>query len=626
MKKAVSIKNKKHISFFIIILIIISIFLNSISGVFNFSDFALAENSQASQENQTPDLITTDEIFLTQRSSYEILETIENPDIPDRTYNEYSINGQTSPLDYPKYNKYSSNNKNNDNLQGVLEESRKICNYNNTYYDTITDDKKLLLNGVEVGTFYKHDAAIDNYGGNVSDSEPRLKVKLQINPREYGNVITGLYAPAGELIKITIPENMVNKGITITVGAIHQRNHDYYYLIDQINTKNAGKYRMPQLYNQFPALTNTTTNVGNMLGGPIYISGGDEPFEVIVEGAVLYNHFIYGTTTKEQYEQTLTSTAPYFDFEAEFDYYGNLGIRSSLPLIYKDNNLTYDDLNKSGEFWSYAFSVTSAFPDSGKNTVKNILCDAYVSTGMAFAIRGSDLVIAPLSYGNYVFDYDTLINYGNWLIFHELHHLFQGTNTFWGANTWGEATNNSLNALVFSMVTDISGTRTETYRGGASSENWSWVTSGYYCLKELYRTRPETNASNNNSTMVATYSTLVHSFGADIYAKIANYSHSLNYSNENFYKAVCEVTGYNMEYFLNEEMMFGISEETLEKYRSLPLYVPVFNVYGSGQILNMYNQETKTYTPYCNRNRKTFCNSLRTNKKTRLECLFLYFK
>lgn len=637
MKKAVSIKNKKRISFFIIILIIISIFLNSISGTFTLSDFALAENTQNLQKNQTPDLIITNDITLTQRSTYEILDTIENPDIPDRTYNEYSIKGETSPLDYPKYNQYSSNNKNQNNLNAVLEESKKICNYNNTYYDTITDDKKLLLNGVEVGTFYKHDAAIDNYGGNVSDSEPRLKVKLQINPREHGNVITGLYAPAGELIKVTIPEYMVNKGIKITIGSITQRNNPTD--INYLGTSDAAKYRMPCLFNISPELTQTVTNVGNMLGGPIYISGGDEPFEVIVEGAVLYNHFIYGTTTEEQYNQTLSSTAPYFDFEAEFNCYNNLGIRASMPLSFKNSstenmtssNLMYENLTDVAEFWSYAFSVTAAFPDTGNENVKNALFDPYIRTGSAYAFRGGDYLVLPLIstiYGKvtfhatYILDSVRLYQHGIWAIFHELHHLFQQTDGLtWGASNWTESTNNSLTAALYTMVTDVSGIRTENY---SDLESWSWIASNYYTLYRLYmmKTPSVVNPTSSNDIMAAVYATIMHSFGVDTFIKIINYSLALTPSDENFYKAVCEITGYNMEYFLVDEIKFSVSESVIEQYRSFPIYIPVFNVYGSGHILNEYNSDNGTYFPTAIETTRPFAIPYGQTKKLDLNAYF----
>jgi len=72
-------------------------------------------------------------------------------------------------------------------------------------YDAMDKEGNLYLNGVDTGRdLYKHSASVGLYYGNVSDEEKAIVKKLTIKSRGAGYNITGLYAPAGEIIKIQI--------------------------------------------------------------------------------------------------------------------------------------------------------------------------------------------------------------------------------------------------------------------------------------------------------------------------------------------------------------------------------------------------------------------------------------
>ena len=60
------------------------------------------------------------------------------------------------------------------------------------------------------------------YGGNVADNETAVVKNLTFRPRSYGGYysVTGLYAPAGEVIKIqlTDADMKATEGITVHIG------------------------------------------------------------------------------------------------------------------------------------------------------------------------------------------------------------------------------------------------------------------------------------------------------------------------------------------------------------------------------------------------------------------------
>ncbi|MDE7301320.1 MAG: hypothetical protein K2N47_04035, partial [Clostridia bacterium] len=95
-------------------------------------------------------------------------------------------------------------------------------------YDKMDKDGYLYkLDGTKPGNgvpeqLYKHTASVGMYGGNVSDSEKAVIKKLTIRPRSYGSYysVTGLYAPAGEVIKIQLSDADMKAtgGLTIHIG------------------------------------------------------------------------------------------------------------------------------------------------------------------------------------------------------------------------------------------------------------------------------------------------------------------------------------------------------------------------------------------------------------------------
>ena len=67
---------------------------------------------------------------------------------------------------------------------------------------------------------YKHMSSIGNYLGDISDDEPAVIYQIFVNPQTGILSMTGLYAPPGELIKIQIKEEDLQKigSFTVMIG------------------------------------------------------------------------------------------------------------------------------------------------------------------------------------------------------------------------------------------------------------------------------------------------------------------------------------------------------------------------------------------------------------------------
>ena len=158
-------------------------------------------------ENQDNNNIFNKEIFT---KNYKNLGHVnhlyfENIGITER--NIPIIKNESLSTKYPVYGTPLTNTEHSQLNESIYNENLNLISSSITY-DEIDEDGNLLLNNIETGKkLYKHTASIGNYYGDVSDNEKGIIKKITINPISYGNYITGLYAPPGEIIKYEITEN-----------------------------------------------------------------------------------------------------------------------------------------------------------------------------------------------------------------------------------------------------------------------------------------------------------------------------------------------------------------------------------------------------------------------------------
>ncbi|MDE5618699.1 MAG: M60 family metallopeptidase, partial [Clostridia bacterium] len=463
--------------------------------------------------------------------------------------------------------------------------------YSGTTAEPVTAVEK---NGVQ-RQLYEHTAAKGMYLGDVSDDEPRIVKEVSLRPRGYGSYsVTGLYAPAGEVIKVEISEEDMNAtgGITIHIGQALYNG--------QANNIWAAKGQMQR----FPIILNTmsvtkstatlkdgvyTAYVGSFLGGPLYIRNTSASFTATISGCVTYSHFILGSTTKEEFEENAKSSAPYFDLEV-----WNYGVLHSGPKAYA-KNFSYDDLYKAAILWEKVSSVTT----TGSSQGIVFLYDPFVAAGAAVAFPGRSSVNCPSGWMSNSLNYNSIVSSGAWGNFHEYHHNFQG----YGVGNGGEVTNNGMTLVSYALFTKISAKRGLGNFGAEGLGGWNNYTSATLAMEETFKIARAGESPSNGNQGLALYATLLHNFGANNYiqAKYQQQSHSYGQTYTGYMRAWQDVTHNNMTYFF-KEILQGIDDSVAEQWGNTdyPMFVPVSSVYQTGRSY-MYDGEKKyfqTMQPY----------------------------
>ncbi len=437
---------------------------------------------------------------------------------------------------------------------------------------------------------YKHTASNGLYHGNVSDDESGVEKVVTIKPRGYnGYSVTGIYAPAGEVIKIQLSEADMNAtgGIVVHIGQALYNG--------QANNIWAGKPmpRMPHLLNTLTISKDTATYdentglwtgyVGSFLGGPIYIRNENVAYTATISGGVEYLHFILGYTTKEEFNRIKENcSAPYFDLEV-----WNYGVLHSGSKIYAQR-FSYDELYKAAILWEKVSSVTT----TGSSQGIVFLYEPFVAAGAAVAFPGRRSVNCPEGWMSNSLNYNGIVTSGAWGNFHEYHHNFQG----YGVGNGGEVTNNAMTLVSYALFTKISSKRGISSFGAQGLGGWNNYTSATWALEETLKiARPNVSPSNGNQGL-ALYATLLHNFGPDdfIKAKVAGGGQSY----AAYMNAWQKVTHNNMYYYFNNILKgTGISNNADSSY---PMFVPVSCVYQTGRSY-MYDGQKKyikTMQPY----------------------------
>lgn len=305
-----------------------------------------------------------------------VLGTVERK-IPTETKNQGMVTNQSM---YPKYGYTPKGITEEDRRQLISEAWQITCintrigsdGFPKNTYNAMDADGNLYLNGISEETrtpgtpskLYKHTCADGMYFGNVSDTEQAIVKQMTFSPRTFHShgmySVTGLYAPAGEVIKVEISEQDMNTtgGIIIHIGqALYNSKANNIWL------QKGQMQRFPVILNTMVVDKTTATfdadrkvwtgYVGSFIGGPIYVRNEGATFTTTISGGVAYSHFILGYTTPEEFEANKDSSAPYFDLEV-----WDNGVLHSGPKKYSEP-FSYDDLFKVAVLWDKITSVTT---------------------------------------------------------------------------------------------------------------------------------------------------------------------------------------------------------------------------------------------------------------------------
>jgi len=547
----------------------------------------------------------------------EVLGTVKRVKPVSQARNEGEIFGIT---EYPVYGNSNSGFLGNDNVTkraGVIAEANYLAATGTVNAGSGTkyvwmDKDGLLYNGTtakpdpalyEQGSLagqqrqlYAHTAATGNYLGNVSDNEPGIIKRVTMRPRGYdGYGVTGVYAPAGEVVKVQLSE----KDMTATGGiAVHIGQALYNGKANNIWKEKNQMQRFPVLLNTMQVNKDTavydektglwTAYVGSFLGGPIYIRNENVTFTATISGGVSYSHFILGYTSKAEFEQNAKSSAPYFDLEV-----WDLGVLHSGPKKYAER-FGFEDISKAATLWDKVALVTTT--NSAQGIV--FLYDPFVAAGAAVAFPGQRSVNCPTGWMADSLDYNGIVTRGAWGNFHEYHHNFQN----YGVGNGGEVTNNGMNLVSYALFTKISSARSVSNYGAEGLSGWNRYTSASWALEQTCKIM-RGEAPENGKQGLALYATLLHNFGPDDYIK-AKVRQQKNYSAQNYVnycKAWQDVTHNDMTYFF-KEVLKGIDETQASELKNAdyPVFVPVSCAYQTGRSYHYDGQKRyiQTMQPY----------------------------
>lgn len=504
----------------------------------------------------------------------QILGTVSR-NIPSSTSNE-GLNSR-----YPIYGT-SLSNITEEEKDNILQED-SLLRASSTTYNSMDSEGNLYLDDVSIGRkLYKHTSSIGMYYGDVSDSEQAVIAKVSIKPNEVRNYLTGLYAPAGEVVKIEISSEDLEKigSLTVVVGQTSHRNVN-----NNIWKARNDFSRMPNIGN-IMKIEDTVGYVGNYLGGPIYLypEKFDSEFSVIISGAVQYACFIYGQTTREDVEKMKDFTAPYYDFEI-----WDTGVRHSGPSKY--GNYDYDNLMKVADLWEKIIRTSNEVPASSNKYIGvDFVYDPFVAAGAAVAfVGGNKWVNSPPSWMSGSLDYKNFTTSGMWGTIHEFNHHYQN----YGIAPSGEVSNNATSLLSYVLYTDISSSRSED--DSTLGNGWNRFTDPWRSLRETLNL----SKSGEAQSSLNIYADIIHSFGVDNFIQVTKLDAGKNTADA-WYDALCSVTGYDLTYYFENILNQTLSEDVKEKYSGLPVFVPIASLYQTGRSYLVGKNQTfiETVRPY----------------------------
>ncbi len=219
---------------------------------------------------------------------------------------------------------------------------------------------------------------------------------------------TGLYAPPGAILTVTIPEVLVGAGLEAQIGA-HTDRLDL----------NGTLHRFPSIARSWP-LAQPRQEVGNAFGGLIYVAlpPGSRlgEFEVTIEGAVEAARFVRGETTIAQWAQERLRPAPWAELDA-----GAL-----ILTVPAESAAALNDPTEIVDFWGAVMAHGDALAGvdrrQGALRPERIVTDRQISAGY---MHSGYPIMGHLDQADAMLDVATMRINGNWGPFHEIGHNYQ---------------------------------------------------------------------------------------------------------------------------------------------------------------------------------------------------------
>jgi len=266
-------------------------------------------------------------------------------------------------------------------------------------------------------------------------------VDVDIDPRIPGWHTTGLYAPPGEVVTVTVAPEAVAAGAVIQIGAWRDPHQHAY------------RSRMKDAIRRYP-IESPLTQVASAIGGPIYIDMPTKPpiapaatMTMRVSGAAAAPHFKLGVTTVDAWRDSIRSRpAPWAEFESD-----NLILTVPSSAV---RDVERPDLVM--EHWDKVHSAMQSLePRTGNHWADRpyrYVADISVSWGYMYCPADGPIVI-PVSAAAAMFQLENFDAQGPnnlWGHYHEMGHSHQ--NPLWTDGATGEVTVNIFTVYALHAV------------------------------------------------------------------------------------------------------------------------------------------------------------------------------
>ncbi|MCH5157166.1 MAG: M60 family metallopeptidase [Clostridiales bacterium] len=522
------------------------------------------------------------EVFMPNYDTSVITKTnLKKPDV--------KVFGMHEESYYPSYiNQLSGADFTDEKKADILAENIEILDNTKAMYANGTLKDNLKKHVSADGQFY----ATDNFD-KASRIEKVITVNNQFRARKRS---LGVFAPAGEVITVTIDESLVGK-VTVNIGYPYGEN-------DIPNSDKFSRWqgiRMARYFLSFQ-LNSTVNYIGSPLGGMVFINGVSESvgstFSITVSGGVDMPDYQLGVSTQKDWQNILAAPGPYVWLTTPYQ----------IMIMPKEAIKHIEDPYNALMWWHKA-SMISLYGIAREDTSHFMdpvisIYDSYVYTGEGVATTWGFYTHNPTYWCEGVLDYDNLMKNGSWGAIHEYNHHNQAQiypsnhNTDWGVGYVDEMTNNVLSAASYILLTDIAAYRSETNMWAG---NWQAV-SDPYC--NYNRLKNGSDRTNNYGAMdgdrLFGFVDLMHTYGVDKfldfiraqygYGEVEGYtgqnltqSSDLNDMN-NFARFMCLYYKVDFTDYLTKVWHFNLSNDTISDVKShgFEEYFSLNNLYSVG--------------------------------------------
>lgn len=280
----------------------------------------------------------------------------------------------------------------------------------------------------------KEHPAAKNFPGEVPANTPRVARSLTLDMTVPAWHSTGLYAPAGCVVTVEIPEAAAKKKLWLRIGA----HSDSLWNLDKWD-------RFPEI-SMRAQLAKPVTKAVSMFGGLIYIEVPDKcdlgELPVKISGAVAAPYFVLGQTKQADWKDRLRKEpAPWAELECS-------KVIVTVPSSFVR---MLDDPDALMKVWEKMVELEDDLAGTAaeRKRPERVVCDQQISAG--YMHSGYPIMTWMDQPKNFT-SKESLLK-GNWGIFHELGHNHQSGH--WTFDGTGEVTCNIFSMYVFDKLCGV---------------------------------------------------------------------------------------------------------------------------------------------------------------------------